>query len=95
MTAHETRVGTVVIGGGQSGLVMGYYLRRAGEDFVILEAALVPGRELPEDRLELRASDVSVMVGPQNLERLIVAVFVAMRELFDQPRLDAQPHGFC
>jgi putative flavoprotein involved in K+ transport len=28
----------VVIGGGQSGLVMGYYLRRAGEDFVILEA---------------------------------------------------------
>jgi putative flavoprotein involved in K+ transport len=29
---------TVVIGGGQAGLVMGYYLRRAGEDFVILEA---------------------------------------------------------
>jgi len=32
------RFGTVVIGGGQAGLVMGYYLRRAGEDFVILEA---------------------------------------------------------
>jgi putative flavoprotein involved in K+ transport len=30
--------GTVVVGGGQAGLVMGYYLRRAGEHFVILEA---------------------------------------------------------
>jgi putative flavoprotein involved in K+ transport len=29
---------TVVVGGGQSGLVMGYYLRRAGEEFRILEA---------------------------------------------------------
>jgi len=28
----------VVVGGGQSGLVMGYYLRRAGEEFRILEA---------------------------------------------------------
>ncbi|MGZ0146264.1 flavin-containing monooxygenase [Kribbella sp. WER1] len=32
------RFGTVVIGGGQAGLVMGYYLRRLGESFVILEA---------------------------------------------------------
>ncbi len=32
------RLGTVVIGGGQAGLVMGYYLRRQGERFVILEA---------------------------------------------------------
>src|SRR6266545_6169582 len=31
------KFGTVVIGGGQAGLVMGYYLRRAGERFVILE----------------------------------------------------------
>jgi putative flavoprotein involved in K+ transport len=31
------RFGTVVIGGGQAGLVMGYHLRRLGEDFVILE----------------------------------------------------------
>jgi putative flavoprotein involved in K+ transport len=38
MTAHETRVRTVVLGGGQAGLVMGYYLHGAGEDFVILEA---------------------------------------------------------
>lgn len=30
--------GTVVIGGGQAGLVMAYYLRRAGEDFVVLDA---------------------------------------------------------
>ena len=32
------RVGIVVIGGGQAGLAMGYYLRKAGEDFVILAA---------------------------------------------------------
>ncbi|MFD7157304.1 flavin-containing monooxygenase [Kribbella sp. NPDC059898] len=32
------RFGTVVIGGGQAGLVMGYYLRRLSESFVILEA---------------------------------------------------------
>ena len=31
-------VGTVVIGAGQAGLAMGYYLRAAGEDFVVLEA---------------------------------------------------------
>ena len=30
--------GTVVIGGGQAGLVIAYYLRRAGEDFVVLDA---------------------------------------------------------
>ena len=30
--------GTVVIGGGQAGLVMAYYLRRAAEDFVVLDA---------------------------------------------------------
>jgi len=33
------RVGTVVIGGGQAGLVMGHHLRRAGADFVILDAS--------------------------------------------------------
>jgi putative flavoprotein involved in K+ transport len=32
------RVGRVVIGAGQAGLAIGYYLRRAGQDFVILEA---------------------------------------------------------
>jgi putative flavoprotein involved in K+ transport len=32
------RFATVVIGGGQAGLVMGYHLRRAGVDFVILDA---------------------------------------------------------
>ncbi len=31
------RIGTVVIGGAQAGLVMGYYLREQGESFVILE----------------------------------------------------------
>jgi len=34
----ETTIGTVVIGGGQAGLVTGYYLARQGEPFVILEA---------------------------------------------------------
>jgi putative flavoprotein involved in K+ transport len=38
MQASGTQVNTVVVGGGQAGLVMGYYLRRSGEDFVILEA---------------------------------------------------------
>ena len=33
-----TRIGTVVVGGGQAGLVMGYYLHRKKADFVILEA---------------------------------------------------------
>ena len=32
------RVGSVVIGAGQAGLAMGYYLREAGEDFVVLDA---------------------------------------------------------
>jgi putative flavoprotein involved in K+ transport len=31
-------MGTVVIGGGQAGLTMGYYLKRQGGDFVILDA---------------------------------------------------------
>jgi hypothetical protein len=29
---------TVIIGGGQAGLVMGYHLQQAGEEFVILDA---------------------------------------------------------
>jgi putative flavoprotein involved in K+ transport len=33
-----TRIGTVVVGGAQAGLVMGYYLLRKKADFVILEA---------------------------------------------------------
>jgi putative flavoprotein involved in K+ transport len=36
--AVMNRVGTVVIGAGQAGLAMGYYLRRADEDFVVLDA---------------------------------------------------------
>jgi putative flavoprotein involved in K+ transport len=31
-------IGTVVVGGGQAGLVMGYYLRQAEDDFVVIEA---------------------------------------------------------
>ena len=33
-----TRIGTVVVGGGQAGLAMGYYLQRKNADFVIIEA---------------------------------------------------------
>ncbi|MGW1179250.1 ArsO family NAD(P)H-dependent flavin-containing monooxygenase [Kitasatospora sp. NPDC002543] len=33
----------VVVGGGQAGLAAGYYLRRAGFDFAILDAAEAPG----------------------------------------------------
>ncbi|GGL46935.1 FAD-dependent oxidoreductase [Planomonospora parontospora] len=33
----------VVIGGGQAGLAAGYHLRRAGTDFVILDAQDAPG----------------------------------------------------
>ncbi len=32
------RIGTVVVGGGQAGLTAAYYLRRAGESFVVLDA---------------------------------------------------------
>lgn len=37
-TADVTTIDTVVIGGGQAGLAAGYFLRRAGRDFVILDA---------------------------------------------------------
>jgi len=36
---YEEHFDTVVIGGGQAGLAMGYYLARDGRDFVILDAA--------------------------------------------------------
>lgn len=38
----------VVIGGGQAGLAAGYFLRRAGTDFVILDVAARPGGSWPE-----------------------------------------------
>lgn len=37
-TPGERRFATIVIGGGQAGLVMAYYLQRDGQDFVVLEA---------------------------------------------------------
>ncbi|MET9835685.1 ArsO family NAD(P)H-dependent flavin-containing monooxygenase [Streptomyces lavendulocolor] len=40
MTQH---LDVVVIGGGQAGLAAGYYLRRQGLDFVILDAQTTPG----------------------------------------------------
>ncbi|MET8698017.1 NAD(P)-binding domain-containing protein [Kitasatospora sp. NPDC004723] len=43
MTGPERRVQVLVIGGGQAGLAAGYYLRRAGLDFAILDAARTPG----------------------------------------------------
>ncbi|MFL1375971.1 MULTISPECIES: ArsO family NAD(P)H-dependent flavin-containing monooxygenase [unclassified Nocardiopsis] len=41
-------VDAVVIGGGQAGLAAGYFLRRAGADFVVLDAADRPGGSWPE-----------------------------------------------
>ena len=37
-SALEHRLDTVVIGGGQAGLAMGYYLKEQDHDFVILDA---------------------------------------------------------
>ena len=39
----EERYGTVVVGGGQAGLVMAYHLKRRREDFVVLESRLRVG----------------------------------------------------
>ncbi|MFE5792635.1 ArsO family NAD(P)H-dependent flavin-containing monooxygenase [Streptomyces sp. NPDC056503] len=42
MTQHQA-VDVVVVGGGQAGLAAGYHLRRAGLDFVVLDAGDAPG----------------------------------------------------
>jgi cation diffusion facilitator CzcD-associated flavoprotein CzcO len=41
--APEQELDVVVIGGGQAGLALGYYLRRTGLSFVILDAGPAPG----------------------------------------------------
>jgi putative flavoprotein involved in K+ transport len=43
ITAAARTADVLVIGGGQAGLAAGYYLRRAGADFVILDAQEQPG----------------------------------------------------
>ncbi|MFB7470674.1 ArsO family NAD(P)H-dependent flavin-containing monooxygenase [Kitasatospora sp. NPDC056184] len=43
MTGPDRSVQVLVIGGGQAGLAAGYYLRRAGLDFAILDSAQAPG----------------------------------------------------
>ncbi len=43
MSAHDERHDIIIIGGGQMGLALGYYLRRAGADFLILDAETGPG----------------------------------------------------
>lgn len=40
---RDRQIDVVVIGGGQSGLAVGYYLRRTGLSFVILDAQSEPG----------------------------------------------------
>ena len=44
----------VVIGGGQAGLAAGFYLRRAGADFEILDASNEPGGAWPHTWPSLR-----------------------------------------
>lgn len=39
VTGPAEQVDTVVVGGGQAGLVMGHHLRKAGRDFVVLEGS--------------------------------------------------------
>ncbi|MFF0296291.1 ArsO family NAD(P)H-dependent flavin-containing monooxygenase [Kitasatospora sp. NPDC004614] len=43
MTFPDRHTRVLVVGGGQAGLAAGYYLRRAGLDFAILDAARSPG----------------------------------------------------
>lgn len=43
MTASPRPIDVIVIGAGQAGLATGYYLRRAGVDFTILDAQEAPG----------------------------------------------------
>ncbi len=38
VSSSKQRFNTIVIGGGQAGLAVGYYLARQGRDFVILDA---------------------------------------------------------
>ncbi|KAA0919943.1 NAD(P)/FAD-dependent oxidoreductase [Dietzia sp. ANT_WB102] len=52
--SNVTRRDVVVIGGGQSGLAAGFYLRRAGADFEILDAADGPGGAWPHTWPSLR-----------------------------------------
>lgn len=42
-SSSQVRHELVVVGGGQAGLAMGYYLQQAGEDFVILDAGAAVG----------------------------------------------------
>ena len=44
----DVEVDVVVIGGGQAGLAAGYYLRRAGHRFVILDDQPAPGGAWPD-----------------------------------------------
>ncbi|MGY0459285.1 ArsO family NAD(P)H-dependent flavin-containing monooxygenase [Kitasatospora sp. cg17-2] len=48
------RVQVLVVGAGQAGLAAGYYLRRAGLDFAILDAAQAPGGAWQHYRESLR-----------------------------------------
>jgi putative flavoprotein involved in K+ transport len=58
VTGSEQRFDTVVVGGGQAGLAVGYYLPIQGRDFVILEAHHQIGTSWRErwDRLRLFTS---------------------------------------
>jgi protoporphyrinogen/coproporphyrinogen III oxidase len=71
----------VVIGGGISGLAVGYYLQRAGVDVVVLEASSGPGGVLTSIQVEARVLEL----GPQRtrltppLQRLVAELGLADR----------------
>ena len=54
------RFDTVVVGGGQAGLAIGYYLAQAGRDFLILDAAPRPGESWRMGPREARLSGAAV-----------------------------------
>ncbi|QGU08643.1 putative oxidoreductase CzcO [Corynebacterium occultum] len=43
MSGHNTHHEAIIIGGGQAGLAVSYYLRRAGVEFLLLDNQLAPG----------------------------------------------------
>jgi len=72
------KVETIIIGGGQAGLAVGYYLKQKGSEYVILEAAQAPAHAWRDDRW-----DSFTLVTPNWMFRLPGAEYEG-----------PHPHGF-